>query len=321
MGSTPLVSVCVITYQHERFIARCLDGVLMQKTDFPFEIIIGENESSDRTHEICTEYAKKYPGKIRLQQRPRSEVIIINGQPTGRLNLIKSIEESRGKYIALCEGDDYWTDEQKLAKQVAFLESSGRTACFHESRLVDENDSILASSYLPLKRDLSQEDAFRYGNHFSIASLMFRKDGFHYDELWKKLSGGDRYMTVKLSEQGLIGYIPDEMCAYRKHSGGLWSGTKEAEKCQRLYNDYILYYEVPEYRRRYGKILRRKMCDNLSVISQQLRKSDSFTIRMKRGLLYFRLMPWEKYYLKLFISAILFPALYTIIKGRRPING
>lgn len=122
----PVVSVTVITYQHRDYIAGCLDGILMQKTSFPFEIIIGEDESTDGTREICMEYAKKNPDKIRLFLRSRntSQYYDDDGKFVTRFNGIWNRMSTRGKFVAWCEGDDYWTDPYKLQRQVDFLETN-----------------------------------------------------------------------------------------------------------------------------------------------------------------------------------------------------
>ncbi len=116
----PVVSICVQTYQHVNYIRECLDGILMQETTFPFEILLGEDNSTDGTREICMEYAMKFPDKIRLFLHHRENNIKINGSPTGRFNFFYNFHKARGKHIALCEGDDYWTDPLKLQKQVDF---------------------------------------------------------------------------------------------------------------------------------------------------------------------------------------------------------
>lgn len=120
----PVVSVTVATYQHVNYIRECLDGILMQKTNFPYEIILGEDGSVDGTQEICKEYAEKYPDKVRLFIRDRklSQYMDKDGKVT-RFNGIWNRMSARGKYIAWCEGDDYWIDPLKLQKQVDFLES------------------------------------------------------------------------------------------------------------------------------------------------------------------------------------------------------
>lgn len=119
----PLVSVCVVTYQHKDYVRQCLDGILMQKTDFPFEVLLGEDASTDGTREICIEYAERYPDKIRLFLHERANNIAIGGYPTGRFNFLYSLYSTKGKYIALCDGDDYWTDPNKLQKQVEIMQT------------------------------------------------------------------------------------------------------------------------------------------------------------------------------------------------------
>lgn len=106
-NASPKVSVVIITYNHADFIADAIEGALMQETDFPYEIIIGEDESEDGTREICIDYAERYPERIRLFLRSREDVIYINGRPTGRFNSVESLKAARGEYIAACEGDDY----------------------------------------------------------------------------------------------------------------------------------------------------------------------------------------------------------------------
>lgn len=120
----PLVSVCIPTYQHAEYIIQCLDGALMQKTTFPIEIIIGDDGSVDGTVETCKRYADKYPNKIRFFNEIRSltRVFDLEGHIERSCNWWWTMKNARGKYIALCEGDDYWTDPLKLQKQVDFLE-------------------------------------------------------------------------------------------------------------------------------------------------------------------------------------------------------
>jgi glycosyltransferase involved in cell wall biosynthesis len=108
LSKNPLISVNIVTYNHEPYIAQAIEGALMQKTNFPYEVLIGEDDSSDGTREICKEYAAKHPDKIRLFLNDRKNVIYINGQPTGRWNFINLLKNTKGKYVAFCEGDDYW---------------------------------------------------------------------------------------------------------------------------------------------------------------------------------------------------------------------
>ena len=114
----PMVSVCIQAYEHALYIDECIQSVLSQKIDFEIEILIGEDLSSDKTREICISYAKRYPNLIRLFLHDRSNNIKINNISTGRFNLLYNLASANGKYIALCDGDDYWKDEYKLKSQL-----------------------------------------------------------------------------------------------------------------------------------------------------------------------------------------------------------
>ena len=123
------VSVCIITYNHARFIGQALESALMQKTNFDYEIVIGEDCSTDNTGLICKKYAEMYPDKIRLLQNDKNLGVIENFKRT--------LYACKGEYVALLEGDDYWTDELKLQKQVDFLESNRDYAIvFHNAEIL-----------------------------------------------------------------------------------------------------------------------------------------------------------------------------------------
>jgi len=117
----------MITYNHERYISEAIDGILMQECDFEYELVIGEDYSTDNTRKICEQYAAKYPNKIKLLQS-------VNNWGMNS-NFIRTVKECNSKYIALCEGDDYWTDPLKLQKQVDFLEKNKEySLCFHRAK-------------------------------------------------------------------------------------------------------------------------------------------------------------------------------------------
>ena len=123
----PLLSVVTITYNHEPYIAKCIEGVLIQKVNFPIEFIIAEDCSTDGTRAICEDYAAKYPELIHLITSETN----IGYNP----NELRAMKAAKGKYIAYCEGDDFWTDPEKLQKQVDFLEKNEEySICFHRCR-------------------------------------------------------------------------------------------------------------------------------------------------------------------------------------------
>lgn len=120
----PKISVRITTYQHVNYIRDTLDHVLAQKTHFPYEIVLGDDDSNDGTREICKKYAAKYPDKIRFFQHKRENNIKVLGRPTGIFQIGYNTMQCRGKYIAGCSGDDYWQDEFKLQKQIDFMEKN-----------------------------------------------------------------------------------------------------------------------------------------------------------------------------------------------------
>lgn len=133
---TPLVSIVTITYNHEPYIRKCIEGILMQQVNFSIEFIIAEDCSTDGTLAICKEYATKYPDIIKL---------ITSETNVGALyNEVRAIASAKGKYIAFCEGDDYWTEPLKLQKQVDFLENNlDYSVCFTRYNIYEEKfDSI-----------------------------------------------------------------------------------------------------------------------------------------------------------------------------------
>ena len=136
-----LSNVCIITYNQEKFISKAIDSVLNQETNFPFSLVIGEDKSTDRTREICLNYKEKYPEKIRL---------ILNKENLGgRANFINAISHCSAKYVAICEGDDFWTNRNKLQRQVDFLEKHSNHGLVHSDfdLLVDKDMTMTRSYY------------------------------------------------------------------------------------------------------------------------------------------------------------------------------
>lgn len=136
-----MVSVIVLTYNHEDYIAQALDSILMQKTSFPYEILVGDDSSTDKTLEIVEEYRKKYPGVIHIVKHKKNVGASRNAYDT--------MSESKGKYLASCEGDDFWTDSKKLQLQVDFLEANkDYIACTHPVVFVDKNGEVLPQQHI-----------------------------------------------------------------------------------------------------------------------------------------------------------------------------
>jgi len=228
-----LVSVCLITYQHAPFIRQALESVLAQATSFPVEICIGEDDSTDGTREICQEYARSYPDRIRLFLRDRHDVVFVNGRPTGRRNLVETIRACRGRYIALLEGDDYWTSNTKLQSQVEYLEHNPEVAlCSHAVEYVTTDGApyTLADPLRPATSCLSTLEILE-GMPVHTSSLVLRSwEEWTFPEWFFTLSMGDWPLAVLCSLRGRVDFIPETMSAYRLHEGGRWSTLDSVEQ-------------------------------------------------------------------------------------------
>ncbi|KAA9332360.1 glycosyltransferase family 2 protein [Hymenobacter busanensis] len=222
MSASPLVSVWLITYNHEHYIAQALEGVLMQQTTFAVEIVVGEDYSTDRTRAIVEEYARRYPDRIRLFLSPTNMGMIPVLRPTFAM--------CRGKYVAMLDGDDYWTDPLKLQKQVEALEAdSQRMFTFHQVQVLDE---IVGAMYpaptprqLPVNGDFTLRDFLQPSHPVVTLSVLFRNTfagalpEWYYELPYPDLA----LLILLLLEGGTAVYSPDDMGVYRIHAHGSFS--------------------------------------------------------------------------------------------------
>lgn len=225
----PAVSVLVVTYNHEKYISRCLDSILNQRVNFNIEVLLGEDFSSDGTRDICIEYARNYPETIKLFLHSRDNNITIDGKSTGRYNFLFNVSKSKGKYIAICEGDDYWTDNNKLQKQVDFLENnSDYVMCSHDAFVVDDknhkkNDGMLTPEY---KKDFTAHELL-LSPWIPNLTRCFRNVFINQQmpEIMYLAPNGDQVLTAILGQFGGNKYLGDkiEPAAYMQHNGGVWS--------------------------------------------------------------------------------------------------
>lgn len=212
------VSIFCLTYNQNDYIRQCLDSLLMQKTDFEYEILINDDASDDGTADILKEYRKKYPEKIRLNLQTENQYSM------GVRNMIPRflLPKARGEYLAMCEGDDYWTAPDKLQIQVDFLEKHpDYSMCFHPVRVVFENgeqqDAIFPES--SKKNDFTTEKLIT-ANFIQTNSVMYRKQ--NYINLAIDIMPGDWYLHLFHAQFGKIGFINKVMSVYRRHEGGIW---------------------------------------------------------------------------------------------------
>ncbi|MCK0109021.1 glycosyltransferase [Flavobacteriaceae bacterium S0825] len=234
-----LVSVLVMAYNHEAYIAQCLNSILNQKTNFLFEIILGEDFSSDTTRDICFDFAEKYPEKIKLFLRLRKDVIYINGSPTGRFNFIESLKSCTGKYVALCDGDDYWTDPLKLQKQVGFLETNpDYNICFHEVGIFNQSENKIINNTITRKvLETTDINELAKGNYIHTPSVVFRNN-FALPDWFSNSSIGDWSLYMILVKDKKIKKFEDVMAVYRVHGDSLWSLKSEETRILNTINGY-----------------------------------------------------------------------------------
>lgn len=224
----PLLSIVCITYNHERFIRDCLEGFVMQKTDFPFEILINDDASTDKTADIIREYEAKYPDLFRCVYQTENQW----GKKSVWTDILFPMVQ--GKYVALCEGDDYWTDPLKLQKQVDFLDvHSDFSVCFHPVTVhFDDNsepDKIFPNEKERFyKTELTLTDLLDH-NFIQTNSVVYRWR-FHHDPLAlmpNDILPGDWFLHLLHAQTGKIAFLPDVMAVYRRNQGGIWRGAGE----------------------------------------------------------------------------------------------
>ena len=218
------VSVLMVTYNQERFIRQAIDSVLMQRTDFEYELVIGEDCSTDGTREICEQYARDNRPKIRLLRRETNM--------GSRQNAIDTYFACRGQYLAVLEGDDYWTCRDKLQKQVDALDGHPEwTVCFHRVRCFYEDGSGEPYDFPESdhKRVSTLEDLFG-GNFIQTCSLMVRNGLIQeFPDWYLRNQPCDWVFNIFHARHGKILYLPEVMAAYRRHPGGCWSGKGHLE--------------------------------------------------------------------------------------------
>ena len=251
----PKVSICFITYKHEDFIRESLDSILAQETNFDFEIIIGEDHSPDSTAQIVQEYAKRYPNKIKAYIRPQNI--------GAKNNFLHCFFDCRGEYIVHIEGDDFWTDPQKLQRQVEFLDSHPHaSACFHNAQIIYEDNSQRPSELINPKdqKPWTQSQDFLVEKEtwfMATAAVMMRRKFAHSLPEWFLHSkSGDIPLYVILAEQGPIGYLPEVMSVYRKNEGGI-SMTDHVHSEAFIKNRIFMYSKINEYtHKKYDHLIR-----------------------------------------------------------------
>ena len=225
-GAAPKVSVLMVAYKHAPFIAEAIESVLMQRTDFDFELVIGDDFSPDGTREVAQRYAAAHPGRIRLHLPEKNLGLTRNVAATLRL--------CRAPLVAWLEGDDFWTSPGKLQRQADYLDAHPDCAwCFTRAAVVDQaGRPIRAESVVRVvKPRYELEDYLRRDFQPRACTVMFRYPRpIDFPDWFFEMPTADMPLHVLNTAQGGIGFIDEEMAAYRIHPGGVWSqGFSPAE--------------------------------------------------------------------------------------------
>lgn len=214
-GSFFMLSVCIRSYNQRRFIGQALDSVLMQKTDFLYDIIVSDDCSTDGTRQILMDYQSRFPEKVRL--------ILGEENVGGPKNLRRVIEASTAKYVTCLDGDDYYIDAYKLQKQVAFLENNNQyAACFHNViNLYEPYGS--KSLFLPLDfpNQVEAKDVISQRWFLPIHSVVMRRQYISFPNWYEEVMNDDYVINLSVVMHGPYYYMPDVMAVYRHHGANI----------------------------------------------------------------------------------------------------
>lgn len=226
-SARPQLSVVMIAYNMERYIREALDSVLMQEVDFDYEIVIGEDRSTDGTRAIVLEYAARHPDRVRAMVRDVNLGM--------NRNFMETLQQARGRFVALLDSDDYWTTPHKLQTQMDYLRAHPECSiCFHNTWVVYQDGERprhpfhmaqpehLISHHVP--KPISTLDDLAGGNFMQTCSVMFRAGLYGELPPWfLEMPTFDWPLHVLNAEHGSVGYIDEIMGAYRVHAAGFWS--------------------------------------------------------------------------------------------------
>nr|WP_238480427.1 glycosyltransferase [Clostridium chrysemydis] len=244
-----LVSISCITYNHEKYIKQTIDSFLNQKTNFKYEILIHDDASTDGTQKILKEYQEKFPEIIKTILREENQY----SKGVKRISYLNNDLRANGKYIAMCEGDDYWNDENKLQEQVDILEKDNNISfCFTEANLLDTMSNEIKDVQRAYREScyIKMSDLIRQGGAFCpTASIIYRRSMVEeMPEFFFNSHVGDYPLQLILGFKGEGYYIDKPMVTYRVNTPGSWSSKQNNKnKIKTMENDIELLEEFNNY--------------------------------------------------------------------------
>jgi glycosyltransferase involved in cell wall biosynthesis len=239
------VSVCCVVYNHENFIHDTLKGFLNQKTNFPIEVLLHDDASTDGSTAIIKQYEKQYPKIIKPIYQVQNQF-----SKGIRPNIKFNLPRVEGAYVAFCDGDDYWSDPLKLQKQIDFLENNREfTGCAHNTKIITEkeiDDSLMITNY---SKDTFFIDDFTRGEVYFHNSAMVFRNSTELKDAYALLErhNGDWFRLIAFSKFGPIKYLDEIMSVYRVHSKGIWSLLSAEEQKLKNLRAIISFNEIFNY--------------------------------------------------------------------------
>jgi glycosyltransferase involved in cell wall biosynthesis len=263
MTIRPLVDVAIVTYNHEEFIAQAIESVLAQETDFPYRLIVGDDCSSDNTQTIVKRYAERYPDRITTLLYT-NHLGIVHKERLG----IKILGLCTAKYVALLDGDDYWTSAHKLQEQVNFLESYPDFAiCFHNVTVWYEDGSQPNRNFCPPhQKNISTLEDLLDHNFIPTCSAMFRSGLCEPLPNWfSDVSAADWALHILNAQHGKIGYIDQVMATYRIHHRGFWMGQHSVQRLEKALHAYGVFDKHLNFK--YHETIAKKMIEHYNELA------------------------------------------------------
>lgn len=271
-------SILIITYNHEKFIEQAIRSAIDQQTTFDFEIIVGDDFSTDNTRNILLDFQRRYPQKIKLIFPDKNRGIANN--------FIDVLSNCIGEYVAICEGDDYWTSPLKLEAQIGFLDKNPEYVLSAHSVMVKYQDSGFKEyEYFSTSNDsFSLRDVIK-SRLFATNSIVFRRNCFlDWPDWFEKVISTDKALLILLASKGRIKYHKEIMGIYRKHSEGI---SMYGDRVKIFHSDLFLYNKVNEYfRYEYKNIVNEVIHERYEYILEHYINKNDFINSFKYLIMY-----------------------------------
>jgi glycosyltransferase involved in cell wall biosynthesis len=227
-AAAPKVSVAIITYNHVRYITQAVESVVSQQAAFPYEVVIGDDCSTDGTRETLLDLQRRFPDKIRLILHPQNLGLL------GKKNLVATFAECRGEYLAYLEGDDYWEASDKLQRQADFLDANtGFVGCFHDIKMLKGGHppAVWRMGYPPGVTTINLREMLAHGFPHLMTMMYRRQKLSTFPDWFYEVCMGDWSVFSLLTNQGPMAYLPDWPAGiYRIHGTSYWLGKPFVER-------------------------------------------------------------------------------------------